>query len=128
MSLFATTLAVSFLVVGMPHLLPCPAPRSNYADAPGTEDGQGRKQRTKPDNTNGQAESGQHLGHVDEALLLRKKAHECPVPKPGGLIGEVLGFKKQDTRIKPAKPRMETIIVDRRDTKQGSGERRNGQQ
>ena len=25
---------------------------------------------------------------------MARKARECPVPKPGGLIGEVLGFKK----------------------------------
>lgn len=35
------------------------------------------------------------LGTVDmaeEAAILAKKAHQCPVPKPTGLIGQVLGF------------------------------------
>ena len=32
-SLFATTVVASFLVVGLPHILPCPAPRVAYADA-----------------------------------------------------------------------------------------------
>ncbi|EAQ88107.1 hypothetical protein CHGG_04726 [Chaetomium globosum CBS 148.51] len=31
-SLFATTVLASFLVVALPHILPCPAPRRAYAD------------------------------------------------------------------------------------------------
>ena len=31
-SLFATTLVLSFFVVGLPHILPCPAPRTVLAD------------------------------------------------------------------------------------------------
>ncbi|KAG6986749.1 hypothetical protein G7Y79_00073g098480 [Physcia stellaris] len=31
-SLFTSTLLLSFLVVGMPHILPCPRPRVEYSD------------------------------------------------------------------------------------------------
>jgi cytochrome c oxidase assembly factor 2 len=30
---------------------------------------------------------------VDEVMGARKPKRECPVPKPGGLVGEILGFK-----------------------------------
>ena len=33
---------------------------------------------------------------VDEGILMARKARECPVPKPRGLIGEVLGFNDTD--------------------------------
>jgi cytochrome c oxidase assembly factor 2 len=27
-----------------------------------------------------------------------KKKRECPVPKPGGIVGQVMGFKEQESR------------------------------
>lgn len=39
-----------------------------------------------------------------------RKARECPVPKPGGLIGEVLGFKKTEEGNTPP-VRVETVSV-----------------
>ncbi|KAL2159941.1 hypothetical protein VTH06DRAFT_2074 [Thermothelomyces fergusii] len=71
-SLFATTVLASFLVVALPHVLPCPAParRVYYADdggggAEGEGSGRGRRAKAR---------------------------RECPVPKPGGMLGEWLGF------------------------------------
>ena len=32
----------------------------------------------------------------EEAKMLEKEAHECPVPKPGGLLGRLLGFQRDD--------------------------------
>lgn len=29
----------------------------------------------------------------DSIVPSRKEKRECPVPKPGGLVGEILGFK-----------------------------------
>ncbi len=34
----------------------------------------------------------------EERKELATKARECPVPKPGGIIGEVLGFGKREIR------------------------------
>ena len=34
-TLFASTLAASFIIVGIPHIFPCPAPRRSYLDADG---------------------------------------------------------------------------------------------
>ena len=34
----------------------------------------------------------------DESLVpARKPKRECPVPKPGGVVGEMLGFKKSSS-------------------------------
>ncbi|KAL8732741.1 MAG: hypothetical protein Q9166_002521 [cf. Caloplaca sp. 2 TL-2023] len=104
-SLFGTTLLVSFLVVGMPHILPCPAPRTQFADNGITVDGKSRRRRRSSKQTE-QVEAGnssevqvlkQEQAMAEEQWdALKRKAHECPVPKPGGRIGEILGFPKKD--------------------------------
>jgi cytochrome c oxidase assembly factor 2 len=96
-SLFATTLFASFFVVALPHVLPCPAPRVLYAD-----DGTPipRRKRRKPAicGTDEEGESKDALveeGEETEGMEggKRQLKRECPVPKPGGLVGEILGFK-----------------------------------
>ncbi|MCJ1314237.1 hypothetical protein MMC25_007917 [Agyrium rufum] len=130
-SLFATTLLVSFLVVTMPHLLPCPAPRVEFAD----EDGRKRRRKVAmtaetpsatgtsivadanaqtpraavpqvttstqsttliSDRLKARIESEENDNEVrkaseadwpeglSEGEMLRKRSHECPVPKPRG--------------------------------------------
>ncbi|KAG6028697.1 hypothetical protein E4U41_000612 [Claviceps citrina] len=95
-SLFATTVIASFLVVALPHLLPCPVPRTKYADGEVIVDENGRRRRWRrrdvaPESRDGivqfsqsgdeDAESGPHLSR-----------RACPVPKPGGMLGQWLGF------------------------------------
>ncbi len=117
MSLFSTTLAVSFLVVALPHVLPCPVPAQAYADGPNpihdSSRPRRRKQKARVDDSksteregftlNGKgarrkAGEGDATYHVDsEASTGRdggreRRKRECPVPKPGGLVGKVLGF------------------------------------
>ncbi|KAI1325505.1 hypothetical protein F5Y16DRAFT_377845 [Xylariaceae sp. FL0255] len=115
-SLFATTVVASFIVVGLPHILPCPAPRVAYADSSSTSaDGTCRPRRSRrrsPQQTtevkDGIAQFSSPAPHSDsvglsgaedgaeetEATAARGK-RECPVPKPGGVIGELMGFKKE---------------------------------
>ncbi len=118
-SLFGTTLLVSFLVVGMPHIVPCPAPRVKFADSDLeiTEDGKRRRRRpTDGSEENGGGEKGNLALPViseEEKLAMRRKSHECPVPKPRGIIGEVLGFKKEETAQKAPKAWIETTNVSR---------------
>lgn len=40
-----------------------------------------------------------------EENLLAVRAHECPVPKPGGLVGRILGFGKVDERDEEVRSR-----------------------
>ncbi|KAI0908106.1 hypothetical protein F4824DRAFT_273343 [Ustulina deusta] len=108
-SLFATTVAASFLVVGLPHILPCPAPRVAYADA-AAPDGSGRRTRRRSQQTTevrdgiaqfeGVRDSSSTRSEGAETLTITSTAprakRECPVPKPG-VIGQLIGFK-QDSR------------------------------
>ena len=41
------------------------------------------------------ASTGMNISEEDKSAL-RKRAHECPVPRPGGFIGEVLGSKEAE--------------------------------
>ena len=44
---------------------------------------------------------------LEEESWERRRARECPVPKPGGLIGQVFGFKTEE-RERPV-VRIETV-------------------
>ncbi|KAJ5101773.1 hypothetical protein NUU61_003995 [Penicillium alfredii] len=112
-SLFAGTLLASLLVVGMPHVFPCPAPRRTFADSEMmiTADGQQvprvRRRRRKDVDREVESNHPNHptpSGAVDEEVSTflqmeeeaEKLAHigrECPVPKPKGILGELLGFR-----------------------------------
>ena len=97
-SLFATTVALSFLVVGLPHVLPCPAPRVVYADGEMVDASGKRRRRRKPQNAETQDGIArfENMDSSDEARAMNAK-RECPVPKPGGVVGELLGFKRVNT-------------------------------
>ncbi|PGH02315.1 hypothetical protein GX51_04756 [Blastomyces parvus] len=133
-SLFTLTLMSSLVIVGIPHLFPCPVPRHAYADSEMimSADGQQkmvRKRRRKPLDAQPPGESDgnsniinttpphtvrpeyspqrQQEGLIDdeiakfrqmeeEARNLANVKRECPVPKPRGVVGELLGFKNQD--------------------------------
>ncbi|KAI2618838.1 hypothetical protein GGR54DRAFT_144815 [Hypoxylon sp. NC1633] len=112
-SLFATTVAASFFVVALPHILPCPAPRVAYADSEKSPDGTKRRRRRKPDpaivkdgivqfESSSEdferiaAETGSRNAAAVAATRARRE-RECPVPKPRGVIGELMGFNKSKT-------------------------------
>ncbi|OOF97478.1 hypothetical protein ASPCADRAFT_129167 [Aspergillus carbonarius ITEM 5010] len=110
-SLFAGTLLASLVVVGLPHVFPCPAPRRTFADSEMimSADGQPiqriRRRRRKDDEmlspddnalvrpqSTADDEVSTFLQLEEEAQRLAKAGHECPVPKPRGVLGELLGF------------------------------------
>jgi cytochrome c oxidase assembly factor 2 len=136
-TLFAGTLLASFVVVGIPHLFPCPRPRRGYADTERPppqqldENGQRRlPRRARPDQAevSSDRETQQQLSPQDsktpstsslqrksltqrrdmaeeaalfaelqrEAEALEREARECPVPKPKGFIGRILGFEDKE--------------------------------
>ena len=118
-TLFAGTLLASFIVVGIPHIFPCPVPRRNYADTDRQlvdKDGKPianeklnqKKVTTKSapasqmsdkeaSNLHDEAELFRRL--QQEAAMLEKEARECPVPKPKGFIGQILGFNKRQQEL-----------------------------
>jgi cytochrome c oxidase assembly factor 2 len=95
-TLFTATLAISFFVVALPHLLPCPVDRRQYADTIELPDGTIRRRRRTvveaSDGSGGEAEV-----MVAESLSDGSRPkRECPVPKPGGLVGQIMGFEKKE--------------------------------
>lgn len=114
-SLLGTTLLVSFLVVGMPHIIPCPAPRLAFAEGEQTsisEEGGGRMRRRRRRAYQGQEASiseEESVTLLDQRNQSIKKARECPVPKPMGIIGSLLGSGKEEKEATIApKVRVET--------------------
>ncbi|KAJ5952183.1 uncharacterized protein N7479_010596 [Penicillium vulpinum] len=120
--LFAGTLLASLLVVGMPHVFPCPSPRRTFADSEMsmTADGQPaprvrRRRRKDLEAVPEGSQPGQATPVVDEEvstfLQMEKEAEElshinreCPVPKPKGVIGELLGFRANSQHQPTALP------------------------
>lgn len=122
-SLFGTTLLVSFLVVGMPHIIPCPAPRIAFAEGEQisiSEDGRGRRWRRRRKEDEGQEDSTleeESVRLLDQKKESIKKARECPVPKPIGIIGSMLRSGKGEEEVAmPTKVRVETRKAERRKT------------
>jgi cytochrome c oxidase assembly factor 2 len=74
----------------------------SYADSD-SPDGQKRRRRRKCVDGEGEmkqiskaietAEETEDEGGLEGKLEDRKPKRECPVPKPGGVVGELLGFK-----------------------------------
>jgi hypothetical protein len=117
-TLFATTLLASFIVVGIPHVFPCPAPRRGYSDSPrqlrdadgniiaANEDAQSSKHSSTPQSKSSrslQDEAELFKMLQKEAETVEKEARECPVPKPRGLVGRILGFEEQKA-VEVSKP------------------------
>jgi cytochrome c oxidase assembly factor 2 len=114
-SLFATTVLASFFVVALPHILPCPAPRVAYADSSeDSPDGTRRRRRRRPTADGAEARDGlsrfdgiREPDDSDERVAYFRKLdgtpprpqRECPVPKPGGVIGELMGFGKTSAAV-----------------------------
>jgi cytochrome c oxidase assembly factor 2 len=103
-SLFATTVVASFFVVALPHVLPCPAPRVALADGemPDGSQKRRRRRRVEPEVKDGMVRFP--ALSEDDVMGPSKTKRECPVPKPGGVVGELLGFKKSDAGEQQSRP------------------------
>jgi len=107
-TLFAGTLLASFVIVSIPHLFPCPRPRNGQYESdnrlrkpnpqipqPKETHSQGGASPQSPNTSSRDAEEAMLFRELEaEARLLEKQAEvrECPVPKPRGVLGRVLGF------------------------------------
>jgi cytochrome c oxidase assembly factor 2 len=121
-SLFTTTLMVSFLVVAAPHIIPCPVDPRTLADAPDPtgQNRRRRRRRTPEEETCNDIMSEERMRKIQLEEKLNPK-RECPVPKPGGLIGQVLGLKEAGEGVERVsiKSRIESA---RRDARSKSDE------
>ena len=109
-TLFGTTLLVSFLVVSLPHLFPCPVPSRQYLDANTVEvtDQNGRRvyKRVyrKPLDQMSQAPETAERSQDTAFEIDARSPRECPVPKPRGFIGRWLGFSENETTRGEGRP------------------------
>lgn len=120
-TLFTTTLAVSFLVVALPHLLPCPVDRRQFADSYETPDGRIMRRRRK---RTGDADADEVVRDGEDTTIVTaatdgnggRPKRECPMPKPGGLMGQMMGFKEAT----PPPPVAQVVVqsLDKRDLRQ----------
>lgn len=71
--------------------------RRQFADSIEGPDGKVRRRRRRKDVEGSSAESGntQALGQDSIGEGIRSRDRECPVPKPGGLIGQMMGFEQK---------------------------------
>lgn len=63
-----------------------------------------RKRKQIADETGSEGETAEAY---DALVAESKKTRECPVPKPGGLLGQVMGFKENENQKSPQ------VIVER---------------
>ena len=102
-TLFTTTLAVSFLVVGLPHILPCPVDKRQFADS--TENSDAKQRGRRKPREDGAGVQDRQTVELEES---ERKKRECPVPKPGGLVGQMMGFEARD-KEQPVKVVVRTL-------------------
>ncbi|OCL14908.1 hypothetical protein AOQ84DRAFT_280055 [Glonium stellatum] len=98
-SLFTTTLFISFLVVGTPHVLPCPADTRSLADSadPDALSTRPKRRRRKCQvDENGNPIISRQTTTIGSSGSHGARRRECPVPKPGGLVGQILGLRKEE--------------------------------
>lgn len=98
--------------MALPHILPCPAPRVVYADGEMPDGTPQRRRRRRPkcaeekegaetlkdgvsvvEEGTGSGSDETSTPIEDGPLTKPKKGAECPIPKPGGIVGEMLGFR-----------------------------------
>lgn len=92
-TLFTGTLAVSFLYVALPHFLPCPLDRRHYADTIEMPDGMTKRRRRRAPET--AAEEAAPAEEITCVTSESRPKRECPVPKPGGLVRQMMGFQQK---------------------------------
>lgn len=95
----------------MPHILPCPAPRVVFADAEISKEGRRRGIRRTASGVEIEEAFEEDMQEAaDDREMLTKRAHGCPVPKPSGVMGEVLGFAKAPKERRETHPRSQIEI------------------
>ena len=98
-TLFTATLAVSFLVVAAPHLLPCPVDRRQYADTIEMPDGTLKRRRRKVQDFTEDVDNTRDEVKGIQTMANGRPKRECPVPKPGGLVRQMMGFEQRQKEL-----------------------------
>ena len=95
-------------------MLPCPVNPRQFADTIEGPDGQLTKRRRRRK----EQSPDEGLGQITEEANMMdiKRKRECPMPKPGGLVGQIMGFKEGE-KEKPS----EIVVKDLQGRRVGVG-------
>jgi cytochrome c oxidase assembly factor 2 len=88
-TLFGATLLASFVVVGIPHVFPCPRPRGGKLDGKTPSNLDRQKDLIARTRLEEEIELFQMLEL--EADELARQRRECPMPKPRTILGRIFG-------------------------------------
>jgi cytochrome c oxidase assembly factor 2 len=93
LSLFTTTLVLGFGVVTLPHVFPCPVDHKRRVFADGDTPERRRKRRIADSGTTTESKEPLTASDRDSDMFTQEPSkRECPVPKPSGYLGQLLGF------------------------------------
>jgi cytochrome c oxidase assembly factor 2 len=88
-TLFGATLLASFVVVGIPHVFPCPRPRDGKLDGKSPRSHDRQKDLIARTRLEEEIELFQMLELESDELARQRR--ECPVPKPRTILGRIFG-------------------------------------
>jgi cytochrome c oxidase assembly factor 2 len=112
MSLFSGCLAICFAVVTLPHLFPCPVDKTQFNDSPSASEEEPTRRRRRRKQLPQQAASEAETEVEDTMMGLQRPKRECPVPKPSGLIAQVMGFSRPlQEELEKKKKQMPSVVV-----------------
>jgi cytochrome c oxidase assembly factor 2 len=74
--------------------------RRQFADSYETPDGKIRRRRKRKDVGEGKGEESGTLDQANAVAPDGTPPRECPIPKPGGIVGQMMGFKNEE-RLRP---------------------------
>jgi cytochrome c oxidase assembly factor 2 len=99
-TLFGVTLLASFIVVGIPHVFPCPRPRTTRLD-PNTALNHDR-----------QILELEIEAEISRQLDLEAERRECPVPKPRRVLETLLGGREGGLEERTNKrPGLDSLVL-----------------
>jgi len=78
----------------MPHIFPCPVDRRQYADS-GPDSSKRRRRRAQKENDDATTTTTKVFVEDADTMAQRRA---CPVPKPNGLLGQIMGFTEDKDR------------------------------
>jgi cytochrome c oxidase assembly factor 2 len=111
-TLFGVTLLASFVVVGIPHIFPCPRPKNGRLSAPQdlkiptNHDRQTQLQKTELEIEE------EILRQIEvEAAQYESQRRECPVPKPRKVLETLLGRQEALEEKTNKRPGLDSLIL-----------------
>jgi cytochrome c oxidase assembly factor 2 len=85
--------------------------RRQFADSYETPDGKIRRRRKRKDIEDGKVGETDAVEVANAIAVEEIPQRECPIPKPGGIVGQMMGFKNEE------RPKPTEVIVQKLSTR-----------